>query len=111
MSRVRFFREGGAAPFAACDALPGTLLLDLARLEDIPLHWRCGQGTCGTCLVRLVHAEQPGEFTPGNRERNVLTRFGRAPCAAKVWPDTAETWRLACHVEVGETDLDVWLPA
>ena len=31
-----------------------TTLLELARLEELPLHWRCGLGTCGTCAVRLT---------------------------------------------------------
>lgn len=110
MSWVRFYAADGVTLLFEEQGTSGDSLLEMARRLDAPLHWRCGQGTCGTCLVRLRHAGQPGRFTPSARERNVLTRFGHAASADIPWPDTAQTWRLACHVVLGEHPLDVLLP-
>lgn len=111
MPRLRFIRSGEV--LATLEAEPGDTLLDLVRLNDIPLHWRCGQGTCGTCLVRLRHAGQPGTITPSRKERNVLARAAHVTvdvAASAQWPDRDTTPRLACHVEAGTRDLDVLLP-
>lgn len=110
MVRVRFFRPPQDEAFACVQAAQGDLLLDVARSHDLPLHWRCGQGTCGTCRIFLEHSQQPALFTPSSRERNVLKRFGFAASTEAVWPDRPDTWRLACHVSVGSEDLDIHLP-
>ena len=98
---------------AEVEASPGDLLLDVARLADVPLHWRCGQGTCGTCKVRISHAGPALAVAPGRKERNVLLRAGlidTAQAAAESWPDISTDWRLACHVPVGEQDWLVVCP-
>ena len=93
--------------------MPGDLLIDVARFHGVPLHWRCGQGTCGTCAVRIVHAAQPGLSQPGSKERNVLRRAGlcsKEQAARAQWPDRADIVRLACHLVVGELPWRVQLP-
>lgn len=85
----------------------GSLLIDavreLARDGRLPLYWRCGQGTCGACLVRIEHAGS-GAAAPvalSGKERNVLARkgeFGEAERSAATLPDTPALPRLACHV-------------
>lgn len=85
-----------------CEASPGDNLLDVARLADVPLHWRCGQGTCGTCKVRVAGMAMPQR--PGRKERNVLLRAGAidaAQAANDEWHEAAP-WRLACHLLVEE---------
>jgi hypothetical protein len=42
----------------------------------VPLHWRCGQGTCGTCKVNIRHAGPEQAVMLGRKERNVLLRAG-----------------------------------
>ncbi len=98
---------------AELEAQPGDLLLDVARLADVPLHWRCGQGTCGTCKVRISHAGPAQPVLPSRKERNVLLRAGlidKAEAAAESWPDVSAGWRLACHLVVGEEDWLVLCP-
>ncbi|RMC98467.1 (2Fe-2S)-binding protein [Aquitalea palustris] len=98
---------------AELEAQPGDLLLDVARLADVPLHWRCGQGTCGTCKVRISHAGPAQPVLPSRKERNVLLRAGlidKAEAAAESWPDVSAGWRLACHLAVGEEDWLVLCP-
>ncbi len=77
-----------------------TTLLDLARLADLPLHWRCGLGTCGTCAVRVT--VQAGAVLPmGNKERNVLARHGKS---LDMLPDGSQ-WRLSCSHVLNGADL------
>lgn len=112
MSCLRFWR-GGTLLAQVDDAQPGDMLLDVARFHDVPLHWRCGQGTCGTCAVHIRHAGQPREVMVGRKERNVLLRAGlidAAMAACDSWPDTEATPRLACHLPLEETDWQVLLP-
>jgi ferredoxin len=112
MPHLLFVRAG--ITLGAVEALPGDGLLDVARQAELPLHWRCGQGTCGTCRVHLRHAGQPACVAVTRKERNVLLRAGLIDADAagrETWPDDASTWRLACHLRVGEVDWTVDLPA
>ncbi|MBM2886639.1 (2Fe-2S)-binding protein [Chromobacterium phragmitis] len=101
MTRIRFVSDGGML-LNESEAMVGDNLLDVARLADVPLHWRCGQGTCGTCKVRVAGMAMPQR--PGRKERNVLLRAGAidaALAAQDEWNETAP-WRLACHLAVEE---------
>ncbi|MGQ5524092.1 2Fe-2S iron-sulfur cluster-binding protein [Chitinimonas sp. PSY-7] len=85
----------------------GGLLIDvvreLARDGRLPLYWRCGQGTCGACLVYLEHDAQPGVLVMSGKERNVLARkqlLDEAQRQTAGLPDTPDLPRLACHVRL-----------
>lgn len=111
MTTLQFLRDG--QPLAEVDACAGDLLIDVARFHEVPLHWRCGQGTCGTCAVHIAHAGQPATVKVGRKERNVLLRAGLidvAQAAADTWPDTPQTVRLACHLLVTDEPWQVTLP-
>lgn len=110
MTRVVF--HGPNVPECHAEARPGTVLLDLARLEGQPIYWHCGRGTCGTCLVRVRPSgrETPREISVPRKERNVLAYFGYwAEDAAKRQrhPDIPALPRLACQYEIGDEDLEV----
>lgn len=79
-----------------------TTILGLARRNDIPLYWRCGQGTCGACAARVtITAGAPRAMV--SRERNVLLRE-RYP----VEPTTVRAnWRLTCGYQLCGEDLRV----
>ncbi len=112
MTLLRF--ERGGELLAEVEASAGDLLIDVARFHDVPLHWRCGQGTCGTCAVRIRHSGQPRQVQVGRKERNVLLRAGlcdAAAAASEQWPDAPATVRLACHLSVEDTPWCVSLPA
>ena len=96
------------------EAAPGARLIDsvraLATAGQLPLSWRCGQGTCGACLVRVAHAQQPQALQMRNMERNVLLRAGHIAenaNATSMAMDTPETPRLACHLVLAD-DLIVY---
>ena len=110
MPRIVFLSAAGPL---SVTAEPGASLLEVARSHDIPLHWRCGQGTCGTCRVTLRHAQQPREAGMSRKERNVLIRHGMLPESALSGgpiADTPQQWRLACHLLLEETDWEVVVP-
>lgn len=113
MPLVTFEREGQAEPLAIVEATPGDKLIDLARFHDLPLLWRCGQGTCGTCKLHVEVPAGSPNWVLGRMERNVLLReklIDTASALAESWPVGCGRWRLACHAEVGETDMTVRLP-
>jgi ferredoxin len=112
MTRIRFVSSAGAC-LAEVEAHPGENLLDLARMHDIPLHWRCGQGTCGTCKVHLEHENQPAASTLSRKERNVMLRaklISEEQAASEIAIDQADAWRLACHCIIGEQNWTVVVP-
>lgn len=111
MPAVTFVSEKLASPLTV-QGEPGQRLIDVVRDQvstgKLPMNWRCGQGTCGACLVRLLHEGQPRPVQLTGMERNVLIRIGlMAPSAAKEQPDSPELPRLACHV-VLERELFVY---
>ncbi|MDN0075389.1 2Fe-2S iron-sulfur cluster binding domain-containing protein [Crenobacter sp. SG2303] len=107
MPTVRFIRSADLVVVAEVEAESGDNLTDLARFHEVPMPWRCGQGTCGTCLVRLEHDGQLQPLAMRGIERNVLKRIHGID-AVEV-DDSPQTPRLACHVTVGDVPLTVWL--
>ena len=101
------FAGGGMTESLTVSAQAGQRLIDVVRVlvrqGRLPLYWRCGQGTCGACVVYLAHAEsqQARPLALSGRERNVLRRLGlldAAQASAATLPDTPALPRLACHV-------------
>lgn len=95
---------------------PGGLLIDAVREEAregrLPLYWRCGQGTCGACVIYLNHAHsaQALPVALSSKERNVLARLrllSPTERESPTLPDTPELPRLACHVRLQAGDLQV----
>ncbi|WP_051258674.1 2Fe-2S iron-sulfur cluster-binding protein [Chitinibacter tainanensis] len=90
----------------------GTLLIEVAReltrAGHLPLAWRCGQGTCGTCQIYIAHAASGGWISLSGKERNVLVRHARMPLNLPLTIlDTPQQVRLACHYRV-EYDVCVY---
>lgn len=95
------FRGGDMPADVAVEYCPDgtTTVLELARRHDVPLHWRCGLGTCGTCAVRVIVLE--GDLrSPTRKEASVLSREGKPALPA----EGAPAWRLMCgYVPSGES--------
>ncbi|WP_255990635.1 2Fe-2S iron-sulfur cluster-binding protein [Chitinolyticbacter albus] len=106
------FVQGGCVVLRI-DVPPGTRLIDVIRQEtrrgSLSLPWRCAQGTCGACVLKLSRSQGPSPpVVLGRLERNVLIRQGQLPADAPLeQPDTPATPRLACHVAV-DSDLIVY---
>ncbi|HEY9101031.1 2Fe-2S iron-sulfur cluster-binding protein [Chitinimonas sp.] len=114
MTRL-ILQGGGMAEPLDVEAPAGSLLIDavreLAREGRLPLYWRCGQGTCGACLVHLHRAGNESKpVVMVGKERNVLARKGllsEAERLAPSLPDHPDLPRLACHVVVEGEQLKV----
>ncbi|MBY0444326.1 MAG: 2Fe-2S iron-sulfur cluster binding domain-containing protein [Burkholderiales bacterium] len=75
----------------------------------LQLAWRCGQGTCGACKVRIEHAGSGSMVTLGGKEKNVMIRHaGLAADSPLTIPDTPELVRLACHIQI-KSDLTIYV--
>jgi ferredoxin len=112
MPVIRFVTISGEL-LATVEAHPGVSLLQLALEHQVPLHWRCGQGTCGTCRVRVRHAGQPKPVMLSGKERNVLCRAGlisQQEARQEALTDRPESWRLACHLQLTDDDWTVEVP-
>ncbi|STR45844.1 2Fe-2S iron-sulfur cluster-binding protein [Iodobacter fluviatilis] len=96
-----------------CEAAAESMLISAVRslVSDgkLQLAWRCGQGTCGACKVRLEHAGSGNMVTLGGKERNVMIRHaGLAAGSPLTIPDTPELVRLACHIQI-KSDLTIYV--
>ncbi|QDQ26305.1 2Fe-2S iron-sulfur cluster binding domain-containing protein [Chitinimonas arctica] len=107
---------GGMRAALEVHADDGSLLIDavreLSREGRLPLYWRCGQGTCGACVVRLQPLEEDAErqVVMTGKERNVLARLDlldESQRQAASLPDHPDLPRLACHVRLPEGVLKV----
>ncbi|GAA5786643.1 2Fe-2S iron-sulfur cluster-binding protein [Chitiniphilus shinanonensis] len=105
-------------PYIVEAAQDGRLIDVLRSLpgESGPLlAWRCGQGTCGACVVRLDFAPDIVPSPRGRMEHNVLIRRGLLPSPLPGRDDGTDgptggatatdeaalkAPRLACHVRV-----------
>ncbi|MEJ2795406.1 2Fe-2S iron-sulfur cluster-binding protein [Iodobacter sp. LRB] len=96
-----------------CTAKAESMLISAVRslVSDgkLQLAWRCGQGTCGACKVRLEHADSGQMVTLGGKEKNVMIRHaGLAADSPPTVPDTPELVRLACHIQI-KSDLTIYV--
>jgi len=93
-------------------------VLSLAKEHHIPIDFGCGDGECGTCLVKVssVDAKRSpmgGQLT--EREINVLRELGhitKAQVEQMYVDDLCPTqWRLACQMIVRDEDILVEYPS
>lgn len=113
MSKLKFVSEEGVL-LAEIEAEQGEQLLDVARAHQIPLHWRCGQGTCGTCRVRIRQKGAAPLIDASRKERNVLLRAGlisQETAESGQAMDQPDSWRLACHLRLTEDDWTIEVPS
>ena len=86
-------------------------LLGLAQEHGIKIPTECGDGECGSCLVKITHLD--GERTKAvmltDKERNVLKSIGKLPKheeeRANLY-DLPPTYRLACQTIITDEDLE-----
>ncbi|MDP1613113.1 MAG: 2Fe-2S iron-sulfur cluster-binding protein [Sulfuritalea sp.] len=97
-------------------------ILELAKENHIPIDFSCGDGECGTCLVKVnsidktKHAKisyMGGPLNP--REVTVLKELGKITQAQidQMYVDDMPPteWRLACQYIVRDEDILVEYPS
>lgn len=85
-------------------------LLGVALEHNVKIPTECGDGKCGSCLVKVTHLD--GLRVKGvvitDKERIILKSLGKLPKheeeRANV-KDLPPTWRLACQTIVTDEDL------
>ncbi len=97
-------------------------ILELAKENHIPIDFSCGDGECGTCLVKISSIDKASHNKYGHmggplnaREVNVLKGLGKitqAQIDQMYIDDLPPTeWRLACQYIVRDEDIMVEYPS
>jgi ferredoxin len=93
-------------------------ILELAKANHIPIDFSCGDGECGTCLVKVKPVDQKHGHMGGpltDREVAVLKDLGKitkAQIEQMAIDDLPPTeWRLACQMVVRDEDIVVEYPS
>ncbi len=92
-------------------------LLMLAKENHIPIDFSCGDGECGTCLIKVTNLSRKGPMGGPltDREATVLKDLGKikqADIDEMRVDDTVHTsWRLACQMVLRDEDIVVEYPS
>lgn len=87
-------------------------ILKLAKENKIPIDFECGDGECGTCIIKVNSLEDKplmgGPLT--EKEKTVLRSAGKLTkeeMEQMIVDDLPSPWRLACQMIVRDEDLQV----
>lgn len=97
-------------------------ILELAKDNHIPIDFSCGDGECGTCLVKVSSVDTASRNKYGHmggplnaREVTVLKGLGKITQAQidQMYVDDLPPteWRLACQYIVRDEDIVVEYPS
>jgi len=87
-------------------------VLKIAKTNKIPISFDCGEGDCGSCVIRVKYL---GDKTPmgyhlEEKEIKVLRELGKiskAELEQMIVGDLPSTWRLACQFIPRDEDIVV----
>jgi len=93
-------------------------ILEIAKENHVPIDFSCGDGECGTCLVK-VRSVKKGAERMGHplteREINVLKDMGKITKEQVVQMEVDDLvpteWRLACQMVMRDEDIIVDYPS
>jgi ferredoxin len=85
-------------------------LLALAKTNNVPVHFECENGECGSCTVEvaILSDKAPYGVALTEKEKNVLRYAGKITqeqIAAAETNDVPPPWRLACQFIVRNEDI------
>lgn len=92
-------------------------ILELAKANHIPIDFSCGDGECGTCLVRVFSVDRKRRMGHPLTEREVkvlkeLGKITQAQIDQMMVDDLMPTeWRLACQMVIRDEDIVVEYPS
>ncbi len=93
-------------------------ILQIAKDNHIPIDFSCGDGECGTCLVKVTRIDQnkPRMGNPLNeREQKVLKELGKVTQKQidqmNIDDFPPNEWRLACQMVIRDEDVLVEYPS
>jgi ferredoxin len=92
-------------------------ILDIARENHVPIDFSCGDGECGTCLVKAHSVDRKGPMGHPLTEREVkvlkeMGKISQAEIDKMMVDDLMPTeWRLACQMVLRDEDIVVEYPS
>ena len=93
-------------------------ILEIAKESHVPIDFSCGDGLCGTCLVKVSSVKQRSKrmgHPLTEREIGVLSEMGKitkAQVEQMAIDDLVPSeWRLACQMVMRDEDIIVEYPS
>ena len=97
-------------------------VLQLAKEHNIPIDFGCGDGECGTCLIKVKSLDQKHNNKYGHmggpltdKETKVLKTLGKITDAQieqmRVDDLPSTEWRLACQMILRDEDMLIEFPS
>jgi len=92
-------------------------ILELAKENHIPIDFSCGDGECGTCLIKVTNVTKKGPMGGPITDREIavlkdLGKITKAEIEAMQVDDVPHTsWRLACQMVLRDEDIVVEYPS
>lgn len=85
-------------------------LLSVAKANNVPLHFECENGECGSCQVQVsvLSTNTPAGVALTEKEKTVLRYAGKITAeqiADAETKDLPPPWRLACQLVVRNEDI------
>lgn len=85
-------------------------VLQIAKENKIPINFNCGDGECGTCVIKVVPLEKKGRMGGPltDKEKTVLVQLGKltkAEIDKMEVDDLPSTWRLACQMIARDEEI------
>ena len=92
-------------------------ILEIAKENHIPIDFCCGDGECGTCLVKVFSVDRKKRMGHPLTEREVkvlkeMGKISQAQIDQMMIDDLMPTeWRLACQMVMRDEDIVVHYPS
>ena len=85
-------------------------VLKIAQTNKIPISFDCGNGECGSCLIKVKYLSKNGPmgYHLEEKEKKVLREIGRISkekMQQMIVDDLPSKWRLACQFIPRDEDI------
>ena len=85
-------------------------VLQIAKANKIPIDFSCGDGKCGTCLIKVSPLEKKGWMGGPltEKEKSVLLELGKITkdeVDQMAVDDLPSNWRLACQLIARDEEI------
>jgi len=85
-------------------------VLKIAKTNKIPIQFDCGDGECGSCVIRVKYLgdKQPMGYHLEEKEKKILRELGKISkkeLEKMIVDDLPSEWRLACQFIPRDEDI------
>jgi ferredoxin len=87
-------------------------VLKIAKTNKIPINFDCGDGDCGSCVIKVkyIGKNEPMGYHLEEKEKKVLRELGKISkeqLEQMIVDDLPSEWRLACQFIPRDEDIVV----